>query len=431
MKSAIRLFIKIIICLSLALPSLQYRSLNFVYAQTADELQQKINQRNQDILNLEKDIKAYQKQIDELSSQANSLSATIKSLQLTQKKLEANISVTQDKIEAKTFEIQQLGSQILIKESDIDDDKRIVAQSFKQLDQLSSTGITNIVLGSDSVSSALNTLEELSVVQNNIFDRISSLNRDKSQLETNKNASEKAKAELVALNKQLSDQRKVILSTKDEQSALLKQTNQSEASYKKLLAQKKAQEAAFQAEILNYESQLRLKVDASKLPHTGSGVLAWPLDSVKITQYFGNTDFATANPQIYNGKGHTGVDFRAPIGTPLKAALSGTVIGSANTDLVAGCYSYGQWLMIKHPNGLSTLYAHLSVKSVAVGDKVTTGQIIGYSGNTGYTTGPHLHFGVYASDGVEIKKFDTSKNCKGATIPVADFKAYLNPLSYL
>jgi murein DD-endopeptidase MepM/ murein hydrolase activator NlpD len=113
------------------------------------------------------------------------------------------------------------------------------------------------------------------------------------------------------------------------------------------------------------------------------------------------------------------------------AAMSGKIIGISNTDLVPGCYSYGQWIMIKHPNGLSTLYAHLSVESVAVGDTVATGQIIGYSGNTGYTTGPHLHFGVYASDGVQIKKFDTSINCKGATIPVADFKAYLNPLSYL
>jgi murein DD-endopeptidase MepM/ murein hydrolase activator NlpD len=416
------------------------------FSQTADDLQAKIDQRNQDIQNLEKDISSYQKQLNDLGTQAYSLSSTIKSLQLTQKKLEANIAVTQDKISAKSFEIQQLGSQISTKQNNISDDQRIVAQSFKQLDQLGNKDITNIVLGSNSISEALNMLEELSVVQKSIFDRIGTLNSDKNLLQVNKSASEKAKADLVSLNQQLADQRKVVLATASQQSALLKQTNQSETSYKQLLAQKKAQEAEFQAEIDNYEAQLNLNIDISKLPHTGSGVLSWPLSNTYpdqcpppanssfvscITQYFGNTPFATANPQIYNGKGHTGVDFRASIGTPVKAALIGTVIGISNTDLVPGCYSYGQWIMIKHPNGLSTLYAHLSVESVQVGQAVTTGQIIGYSGNTGYTTGPHLHFGVYATDGVQIKKFDNSVNCKGATIPVADFKAYLNPLSYL
>ena len=87
--------------------------------------------------------------------------------------------------------------------------------------------------------------------------------------------------------------------------------------------------------------------------------------------------------------------------------------------------------MVKHPNGLSTLYAHLSLQTVSIGEVVSSGQVIGYSGNTGYSTGPHLHFGVYATQGVEIKTFDSSKNCKGATVPLADLKAYLNPLSYL
>ena len=198
-----------------------------------------------------------------------------------------------------------------------------------------------------------------------------------------------------------------------------------------MLAAKQVQEAALQQEISSYESQLHLNVNMALLPHTGSGVLAWPLDSIFVTQYFGNTPFASANPQVYNGMGHNGVDFRATIGTPVKAALSGVVWGMGNTDLYAGCYSFGQWIMVKHPNGLSTLYAHLSVENVHVGDAVTTGQVLGLSGNTGYTTGPHLHFGVYATQGVQIKLFSNSRNCKGATIPIADLKAYLNPLSYL
>jgi murein DD-endopeptidase MepM/ murein hydrolase activator NlpD len=183
--------------------------------------------------------------------------------------------------------------------------------------------------------------------------------------------------------------------------------------------------------MLSYESELHLLVDASLLPKVGSGVLAWPLSSVKITQYFGNTTFSTANPQVYNGRGHTGIDLRASIGTPVKSAGEGVISGVGNTDIVRGCYSYGKWILIKHPNGLSTLYGHLSLQSVSVGQAVSSGDVIGYSGNTGYSTGPHLHFGVYATQGVKVQRFENSVNCKGAVVPVADFKAYLNPLSYL
>ena len=196
---------------------------------------------------------------------------------------------------------------------------------------------------------------------------------------------------------------------------------------------KQAQKDAFERELLQFETQLNTVINAASLPKTGSGVLAWPLDQIKVTQYFGKTDFATANPQVYNGSGHNGVDFRASIGTKIKASSSGVVSGTGNSDLVRGCYSYGKWVLIKHPNGLSTLYAHLSLPTVSVGHEVATGETIGYSGNTGYTTGPHLHFGVYATEGVKVTTLTSkmSKNCVGAVIPVASLNAYLNPLSYL
>jgi murein DD-endopeptidase MepM/ murein hydrolase activator NlpD len=153
---------------------------------------------------------------------------------------------------------------------------------------------------------------------------------------------------------------------------------------------------------------------------------------VRITQYFGNTPFSTANPQIYNGHGHSGVDLAASPGTPIKAARGGTILGTGNTDVTCPGASYGKWVFIKHDDGLSTLYAHLSTFAVSKGQTVTRGQVIGYSGTTGYATGPHLHFAVFASSGSEIASF-ASKSCAGKTytMPVGDLSAYLNPLSYL
>ena len=122
------------------------------------------------------------------------------------------------------------------------------------------------------------------------------------------------------------------------------------------------------------------------------------------------------------------------MGTPIKSAQGGIVRDFGNTDAYRGCYSYGKWILVEHFNGLSTLYAHLSLIKVRKEQEVKAGDLIGYSGNTGYSTGPHLHFTVYATKGVKIVRLGDIKtitNCADAHIPVAPFNAYLNPLSYL
>mgnify|MGYP001561524865 FL=1 len=210
---------------------------------------------------------------------------------------------------------------------------------------------------------------------------------------------------------------------------MLKLTKNQEANYKTLLAQSEAKKEAFEQELYNFESQLRIAIDPKSIPPAGKGILAWPLDSVFITQYFGKT---VAAKRLYVSGTHSGVDFRAAVGTPVKATLDGVVEGVGDTDRVCRGVSYGKWVLIKHANGLSTVYGHLSLTKVAVGTKVVTGEMIAYSGNSGRSTGPHLHLGVIASQGVKVGEY-TSKVCAGAimTMPLISREAYLDPLIYL
>ncbi len=89
--------------------------------------------------------------------------------------------------------------------------------------------------------------------------------------------------------------------------------------------------------------------------------------------------------------GYNGVDLAAPAGTPILAAAAGEVIVSRSSGWNGG---YGLYVVIKHANGTQTLYSHMSKNAVAIGAKVSAGEVIGYVGNTGRSTGNHLHFEV-------------------------------------
>lgn len=110
----------------------------------------------------------------------------------------------------------------------------------------------------------------------------------------------------------------------------------------------------------------------------GNGTLAWPLSSNKITSPYGTRSRGF----------HSGIDLAAKTGTSVYAAASGKVV------LASWYYGYGNCIVIDHGNGLKTRYAHLSAYKVSNGATVSRGQLIGLSGNTGNSTGPHLHFEV-------------------------------------
>ena len=402
-----------------------------VFADTKSELEQKIKERNQAIAALEKEIAQVKNEIDVASTQVKSLEGYIKTLDLTINKLSKDSKVAENQIVATTYKIESLTESIEDKTKTIDHNRRAIALLLRDIRKNDDQTLVSAVLGTYTLSSIWNAIDTANTVTDAIAEKTHEITTAKTQLETAKQAQEKARVELEQYKKDLVAKQTIIAGNKKEKSVVLKDTKNKESAYKALLDKKEALKEAFENELTQYESELKLAVDVTKLPSVGSGVLSWPLDGVKITQYFGNTPFATKNPQIYSSRGHNGVDFRASTGTKIKAALSGTVAGVGNTDNFAGCYSYGKWVLITHGNGLSTLYAHLSYIGVNQGDKVATGQTIGYSGNTGYSTGPHLHFGVYASQGVQVITYSKSKNCHNAVIPIADPKAYLNPLSYL
>ena len=123
------------------------------------------------------------------------------------------------------------------------------------------------------------------------------------------------------------------------------------------------------------------------------GELCWPLPShTYISCHFGEAD-------AFGNAGHRGTDIPAPEGTPILAAHSGTVMISGWNN------SYGNQVLLDNGEGLSTRYAHMTQTAVTAGEAVTAGQVIGYVGSTGDSTGNHLHFEVM-QNGVRVNPMD-------------------------
>lgn len=406
---------------------------HIVGATSISELKSKIDERNTKIQDLEKEISGYQKMIEAVGKEKDTLQNAVQILEISGKKLATDMKITENKISLADSNIGKLSVEISDKKQQITQNDEALSESIRRLYDFDSTSLIEIVVGYEKMSDFWNIIENLEKFQSSIQDNLNTLRVLKEEYTNKKSSEEQKRRELANLKSQLADQKKIVDYNKTEQTKLLKETQNKESVYKTMVAEKLRLKEQFEKELLNLESELRVTIDPNSIPKAHAGILDWPLDSIFITQYFGNTEFSKTTT-AYNGNGHNGIDFRASVGTPIKASLGGVVMGTGNTDESRGCYSYGRWILIKHENGLSTLYAHLSLIKVNTGQTVNNGDVIGYSGNTGYSTGPHLHFTVYATQGVQIVKLGDIKkitNCGNVKMPVAPLEAYLNPLNYL
>lgn len=172
--------------------------------------------------------------------------------------------------------------------------------------------------------------------------------------------------------------------------ALNKEKSEQEQVADKLRTQRAFYEAAEHQ--LNRESNqlersimamMSAKKSSDKVVTHGSGNMAMPLRAA-VTSPFG----WRRHPIFGVRKFHTGIDLAGPNHSPIKSADTGTVLYSGHYG------GYGKVVIVGHGDGLATLYAHLSKQAVSEGQNVRKGDVVGYEGSTGFSTGPHLHFEV-------------------------------------
>ncbi len=406
-------------------------------SETVEELEDKIESFEARILQLEKEITEQRAKVQDTSKKAADLQSVVNSLNATKKTLEKEIARTETVIDKSKTNIEKLSIEIDDKNQKIKITNKALAESIRSLNMLEERSFFEMLFSSQTISEFSNDLINVQKVKDRLKRTKYELLNLNQELSVKKDEEEGEKENLEQEQKKLVGQKQTVEYTKKEKDSLLAITKNEEARYKTLLAEKEAQKKAFEAELFDIESKLKILIDPNSYPTAKKGVLDWPVSGFRITQFFGNTTFARSNPQFYSSGFHNGVDLAIPIGTSVRSTDSGVIMGFDNTDRYPGCYSWGGWVLVKHDNGLSTLYAHLSSSIVKVGQRVERGQTIAYSGSTGMSTGPHLHFTVYASQGVTVRYYKDVKpstigcGATNAQIPIASLDSYLDPMLYL
>ncbi|MBI2052748.1 MAG: peptidoglycan DD-metalloendopeptidase family protein [Candidatus Ryanbacteria bacterium] len=393
-------------------------------ADAIDDLRKRIREREAEIKALEAEIAKYQ---EDLIHQAN-VSQTLKNetlrLEAQIKKLTADIQLTNSKIQKAQLTISAFSFEIGEAEKQIENDHASLGELLRSLEENGDQSLMEIFLAGESMADFFGEASALETVTKELGEKLDDIRAEKAVLEDERTKKQKEEQTLTLLHKDLSGQKTAQISVETTKKQLLKESKNQETRYQKTLKEREERRALIQKELKTIEDQLRTLIDPRSLPGKAPGVLGWPVADPYVTQGFGFTDFATTyGSDVYKGSGHNGIDFRASIGTPILASDNGIVKDTGDTDTLCPGGSYGKWVIIDHGNNLSTLYGHLSVISAAKGQKVTRGERIGYSGNTGYATGPHLHFTVYAANTYRLHK---STHC--GLIPAG---GYLNPTDYL
>lgn len=401
-----------------------------VGAQSREEIGQRIAEKNAEIQRLEAEAERHRAAIGQIELKANTLQSRIASLDRAIKGLDASIRLTKAKIERTNLEIQQLGGEIKAQEAAIERGRARLGRLIGLIAAADQETPMEILIKNETLASFFNAVDSLFGIQREIHTALAALRLEREELKDRKGAAEGKRLELAALAEDLADQKALELEERRTRQNLLAETKNQERRYQELLAEVERRRGALEAEVNALEASLKADFDPSLLPAPGSGILGWPLpEPIFITQYFGNTAFARAGG--YSGKGHNGIDLRAAISTPVFASERGVVRSAGDTDVSCRRASYGRWILIDHPNNLATLSAHLSLIKVQPGQAVNRGELIGYSGSSGYATGPHLHLSVFARQAVQVGQLQSRVCGRAMTLPLSPFGGYLNPLDYL
>lgn len=359
-----------------------------------NDLNKQINEQRERIDKLTKQIEEYKKSISTTQKEAINLNGQIKIIDNQIAKTNIDIALKEEEIKKLELEIEKINLEISKNQLAINKQKEKLASIIRLLARYDDKDYVSVLLSNSSFSDFFDQIKYSENLQGDMQKTLNKIKEIISNLEKKQKEQESKKEELSKILNKLEEEKEQLSYQKNTKNYLVTQTKQSEKRFQNLVTDLKKEQASANAAITSLEKKLRAelaKKEGSKFNSLGTARLDWPTTSRRITATFHDQTYPYRN--LFE---HSGVDFGVKEGTPVKAAEAGYV-----AQVGIGTKWYGNYIMIIHNNNLSTLYAHLSSVNVKADEYVGQGQLIGLSGNTGFSSGPHLHFEV-RSNGVPV-----------------------------
>ena len=330
----------------------------------------------------------------ELDSNSSQKSETVAKI----KEISDSINATQQKIASFTSQISDQETAIAETNAQITETEAKLAKAQESLnDRLvtiykdGNVNYLEVLFQSEDFSDFLTRFEYLSYITKRDKNLVEEVKSVKAQLETQKATLEQQLASLNALKSEEEGVKALLEEQQSQQESVYAELEKDEAAIKETIAAMQAtsdeigKKIAAAAANQSNGAVTAAAADASSYEVTSAGSGVWPAPaSHTITSNYGGRSYPLDGSYNY----HLGTDIGASYGTPVVSYQAGTVL------IASYHWSYGNYAVVDHGNGLSTLYAHMSALTVSAGQSVSAGQQVGLVGSTGSSTGPHLHFEV-------------------------------------
>ena len=396
--------------LALALTMSLFASLpgGVALAKSSDDIQDELDDLNSQKNEIQGRMDALQSEIDSLDyEKANTLQ---KKLMLDQKNLlsQEELDVIQEQIDIIDNKLANLQSDLeAARKEEAYQKERFLARA-RAMEENSSAGYMDVLFNANSLTDLLTRLDLVNEVMSYDEGLEDEYIAARERVETLESEAEVMYADNETHRQELETKKAQLQADIDAACALMAQIDQNTADYEEVLAQEAATQAELMSTIVEKEKELaeaRAAEEAARLAAlaaqqaaagasappfaaTGATWMRWPSYTSTLTSRYGmRTD--PVSGRIY--RLHAGCDIGASYGTAIWAAAGGTVISAGWNG------GYGNCVMVNHGNGYTTVYGHMSRIAVSSGQSVSMGQVLGYVGSTGNSTGPHLHFEIRAS----------------------------------
>jgi murein DD-endopeptidase MepM/ murein hydrolase activator NlpD len=363
-----------------------------------DDLNQAVKDKQKRLKDLDASIGKYKERIKQQEGAVASLQNQVSLLENRIQEKQLAVERAKEQIALTNLEVQALTGQIELDEARLLRRRESLGEILRRIHEAEGIGFLESFLARPSLSDLAARIDQFTRLEQDLTDATEALHEAKDRLIAQKQDLEKRRLSLQEEQTLLLKEQRELESDRSAKVSLVAETQSQESEFQKILYELRQQQQEEAGDIAALEEKLKDKLDEiDEALARGDILLNWPISVSRISAHFHDPSYPFRH--LFE---HPGTDIPTPVGTPVRAAAGGYVAWNRLGK------QYGNYVMIVHPGGVATVYAHLSKFGAKVDTYVERGDIIGYSGGkagapgSGLSTGPHLHFEV-RQNGIPVK----------------------------